>query len=42
MLADCPEKYLQSSAKFYFTGKHGIFPVTHIQGLMDIDLTESL
>jgi len=30
MLADCPQNYLHSSAKFYFIGKHGIFPVTHI------------
>lgn len=42
MLADCPENYLHSSANFYSTGIHGIFPVTHIQELMDIDLTQTL
>ena len=42
MLADCPQNYLHSSAKFYFTGQQGIFPVTHVQELMDIDLTQSL
>ena len=41
MLADCPGIYLHSSAGFYLTGEHGIFPVTHIQELMDIDLTQS-
>ena len=42
MLADSPENYLHSSAKFYFTGIAGIFPITHVQELMNIDLTESL
>ena len=42
MLADCPENYLHSSAGFYLTGEQGIFPVKHIQELMDIDLTQSL
>lgn len=39
MLADCPENYLYSSAKFYSTGEQQLFPVTHIQELMDLDLT---
>ncbi|HUS01907.1 MAG TPA: transposase [Chitinophagaceae bacterium] len=42
MLVDCPENYLHSSTKFYSAGIRGVFPVTHIQELMDIDLTKSL
>ena len=42
MLADCPENYVHSSAKFYTTGEQGIYPVTHVQELMDIDLTQNL
>ena len=42
MLAECPENYVHSSAKFYTTGEQGIYPVTHIQQLMDIDLTQNL
>ena len=42
MLADCPENYLHSSAKFYSTGEQVLFPVTHVQELMDIDLTKTL
>ena len=42
MLADCPENYLHSSATFYSTGKQQMFPVTHIQELMDIDLAKTL
>ncbi|MGI8582761.1 MAG: transposase [Chitinophagaceae bacterium] len=42
MLANCSENYLHSSAKFYSTGKQLLFPVTHIQELVDIDLNESL
>ena len=30
---------INSSAKFYTTGEQRIYPVTHIQELMDIDLT---
>ena len=41
MLADCSENYVHSSAKFYTTGEE-IYPVTHIQQLMDIDLTQNL
>ena len=41
MLADCPEKYLHSSAKFYSNGEQALFPVTHVLELMDIDLTET-
>lgn len=31
--------YLHSSAKFYFTGEQGIYPVTNSGELNDIDLT---
>ncbi len=41
-LAVCPEDYLHSSAKYYSTGKQGIFPVTHVMQLMDIDLSYPL
>jgi hypothetical protein len=41
-LALCPEDYLQSSAKFYSTGEQGIFPVTHVMQLMDVDLSNPL
>ena len=40
-LADCSEDYLHSSGKFYSIGEQGIFAVTHIQELMDINLTQS-
>ena len=36
-----PEQYEHSSAKFYLTGEHGIYPVTSFMGLRDIDLTKS-
>jgi hypothetical protein len=39
-LAISPEEYLHSSAKFYFTGHPGIYPVTHIMELEDIDLSK--
>ncbi|MEO6454462.1 MAG: hypothetical protein ABIN97_10335, partial [Ginsengibacter sp.] len=42
MLADCPQNYLHSSARFYDTGEEGVYPIIHIQELMDIDLTQSL
>jgi len=38
-LAPSPEDYVHSSAKFYFTGNQGIYPVTHIMELEEIDLT---
>ena len=41
MLAECPENYVHSSAKFYTTGEQGIYPITHVQELMDIDLTQT-
>ena len=41
MLAECPENYVHSSAKFYTTGEQGIYPITHVQELMDIDLTQN-
>ena len=41
MLGNCPENYVHSSAKFYTTGEQGIYPVTHVQELMDIDLTQT-
>jgi hypothetical protein len=41
MLADCMENYSHSSAKFYATGEQGIYPVTHVQELMDINLTQN-
>jgi hypothetical protein len=38
-LAASPVDYLHSSAKFYFTGDQGIYPVTNSGELKDIDLT---
>ena len=35
------ENYLHSSRKFYYIGEQEIFPFTHIQELMAIDLTQS-
>ncbi|HEX4849670.1 MAG TPA: hypothetical protein VFV08_02635 [Puia sp.] len=37
-LTDKPEKYFHSSAKYYLTGVQGIYPVTNIIDLEDIDL----
>ena len=39
MLADCPENYIHSSARFYDTGLQGIYAVENIMDLMDIDLS---
>ncbi len=39
-LAPSPEDYIHSSAKFYLTGEQGIYPVTHVMELDDIDLTK--
>jgi len=39
-LAAVPEEYLHSSAKFYITGKHGMYAVTSYMQLHDIDLTK--
>jgi len=38
-LAELPEQYMHSSAKFYLTGEQGIYPVTSYMELEDIDLT---
>jgi hypothetical protein len=38
-LAMNPDDYVHSSARFYLTGEHGIYPVTHCGELKDIDLT---
>jgi hypothetical protein len=34
------EDYLHSSARYYLTGEHGIYPVTDFMQLEDIDLTK--
>ena len=38
-LVELPEQYDHSSAKYYFTGEQGIYPVTSFMELRDIDLT---
>ena len=38
-LAYLPEDYLHSSAKYYYTGQQGIYPVITYMELQDIDLT---
>ena len=38
-LVELPEQYEYSSAKYYFTGQQGIYPVTNFMELRDIDLT---
>ncbi|MDE3143221.1 MAG: hypothetical protein KGL19_03640, partial [Bacteroidota bacterium] len=38
-LARLPEDYLHSSAKYYYTGEQGIYPVISYMELQDIDLT---
>ncbi len=40
-LAVCPEDYPHSSAKFYSTGIQGLFHVSHIMQLMDVDLSKN-
>jgi hypothetical protein len=37
-LCGIQEEYKHSSAKFYFTGEQGIYPVTSFMELRDIDL----
>jgi hypothetical protein len=37
-LAKLPEDYLHSSAKYYYTGKQGVYPVITYMELQDIDL----
>jgi hypothetical protein len=39
-LAELPEQYIHSPAKFYVTGEQGIYPVTSYTELEDIDLTK--
>ena len=34
------EDYLHSSARYYLTGEHGLYPVTDFMQLEDIDLTK--
>jgi REP element-mobilizing transposase RayT len=38
-LVKLPEDYLHSSAKYYYTGEQGIYPVMTYMELQDIDLT---
>ena len=40
-LVELPEQYEHSSAKYYFTGEQGIYPVTSFMELRDIELTRS-
>ena len=39
-MVELPEQYEYSSAKFYLTGEHGIYPITSFMELRDIDLTK--
>jgi hypothetical protein len=39
-LAELPEQYIHSPAKFYVTGEQGIYPVTSYTELEDIDPTK--
>ena len=41
-LAELPEQYIHSSAKFYILNEQGIYPVTSFTELEDIDLTNKL
>ncbi len=38
-LAHLPEVYLHSSARYYYTGEQGVYPVITYMELQDIDLT---
>ena len=38
-LVKLPEEYVHSSAKYYYTGEQGIYPVMTYMELQDIDLT---
>ncbi len=40
-LVQLPEQYPHSSAKYYFTGEQGEYPVITYMELQDIDLTSS-
>jgi len=41
-LVDCPENYIHGSAGFYYNGIQGLFPVSNIMELMDIDLSKKI
>jgi REP element-mobilizing transposase RayT len=41
-LAKLPEDYLHSSARYYFTGVQGVYPVITYMELQDIDLTKPI
>ena len=41
-MVDLPDEYEHSSAKYYFTGEQGIYPVTNFMELRDIDLTKCI
>jgi hypothetical protein len=38
-LANIPEDFMHSSARYYFTGVQGVYPVITFMELQDIDLT---
>ena len=38
-LAKIPEEYIHSSAKYYYTGEQGVYPVITYMELQDIDLS---
>jgi len=39
-LADNPKEYLHSSAKYYLTGEQGVYPVTNIMEMLDVDFKD--
>ena len=39
MLAENPVDYIHSSARYYITGEHGVYPVLNFLELEDIDLS---
>ena len=41
-LCNSPDEYVHSSAKYYLTGEHGIYPITGYGELLNIDLTKRL
>lgn len=41
-LCNTPEEYMHSSAKFYSTGEQGIFAVTNIMSMMDIEFVRKV
>ena len=38
-LVKLPEEYAHSSAKYYYTGEQGVYPVLTYMELQDIDLS---